>query len=152
MGNLRQSYKTYKAKEENPVDIKTYLSITKGYMKFLIRKLFNVGEIRIPERLGTLTITGRKVKVQYKDGKIKGLAPDWASTKKLWAENPEAKANKQLLYHFNEESNGIRYKFTWGKSRVLVSNKTLYGLRMTRTNKRHLSNLIKQNKEYIIKD
>ena len=103
-------------------------------------------------QLGKLSIYGKKVKVKVEDGQIKGLAPDWVKTKELWESDKEAKKNKQLVYHFNEETNGIRYKFSWSKNRVLVSNKTLYNLRMTRTNKRELSKLVKEGKEYLIKN
>ena len=78
------------------------------------------------------------------------MAPDWVKTKELWESDKEAKKNKQLVYHFNEETNGIRYKFAWSKNRVLVSNKTLYNLRMTRSNKRELSKLVREGKEYLI--
>lgn len=149
--NIRDSYKLYKQEQDNPVDIKAYVDISNEFMKFLIRKLFQKGEVLIPERLGTLQIIGRKVKVRLEDGEIKGLAPNWVETKKLWEENPTAKENKQLVYHFNEDTNGVRYKFSWSKARVLVSNKTLYNLRLTRTNKRILAALIKNGKEYLIK-
>ena len=55
------------------------------------------------------------------------------------------------MYHFNEHTNGIRYRFFWNKARVLVSNKTLYNLKMARVNKRALSENIKNGKEYMIK-
>ena len=115
-------------------------------------KLLSTGEIILPERLGKLSIFGKKVNVRIEDGEIKGLAPDWVKTKQLWDSDEEAKNNKQLVYHFNEETNGIRYKFFWSKNRVLVSNKTLYNLRMTRSNKRELSRLVREGKEYLIKD
>lgn len=151
--NSRDSYIIYKNTTESsePIDISTYLKIVNSYMKFLIRKLFEKGEINIPERLGTLSIVGKKVKVRIEDGEIKGLAPDWAKTKELWDEDPVAKENKQLAYHFNEETNGVRYRFFWSKNRVLVTNKTLYTLKMTRTNKRELASLVRQGKEYLIK-
>lgn len=151
--NSRDSYIVYKnsSTEETPLDISTYLKIVNSYMKFLIRKLFEKGEINIPERLGILSIVGKKVKVTIEDGEIKGLAPDWAKTKELWDQDPVAKENKQLAYHFNEETNGVRYRFFWSKNRVLVTNKTLYTLKMTRTNKRELSSLVKHGKEYLIK-
>ena len=119
-------------------------------MKFLILKLLSTGEIILPERLGRLSIFGKKVNVRIENGEIKGLAPDWVKTKQLWDSDEEAKNNKQLVYHFNEETNGIRYKFSWSKNRVLVSNKTLYNLRMTRSNKRELSKLVREGKEYLI--
>ena len=150
--NTRDSYIVYKNMSDNPINISQYVQIINLFMKFLISKLFETGEINIPERLGKLNIIGKKVKIRIEDGEIKGLAPDWVKTKELWDSDPIAKKNKQLVYHFNEETNGIRYKFFWSKNRVLVSNKTLYNLRMTRSNKRELSKLVKEGKEYLIKN
>jgi len=148
--NIRDSYVIYKHSSNNPIDIKMFVSIVNSFMKFLSRKLLGTGSIGIPEKLGNVNIIGKKVKVRMEDGEIKGLAPDWVKTKELWAQDEEAKNRKQLVYHFNEQTNGIRYKFFWSKNRVLVSNKTLYNLKLTRTNKRELSQLVKNGKEYII--
>ena len=148
--NTRDSYVVYKNMSVNPINISQYVQIINHFMKFLISKLLTTGEITIPERLGKLSIFGKKVNVRIEDGEIKGLAPDWVKTKQLWESDEEAKNNKQLVYHFNEETNGIRYKFSWSKNRVLVSNKTLYNLRMTRSNKRELSRLVREGKEYLI--
>ena len=150
--NTRDSYVVYKNMSVNPINISQYVQIINHFMKFLSSKLLSTGEINIPERLGKLSIFGKKVNIRIENGEIKGLAPDWVKTKQLWESDEEAKNNKQLVYHFNEETNGIRYKFAWSKNRVLVSNKTLYNLRMTRSNKRELSRLVKNNKEYLIKD
>ena len=148
--NTRDSYVVYKNMSDNPINISEYVQIINQFMKFLILKLLSTGEIILPERLGRLSIFGKKVNVRIENGEIKGLAPDWVKTKQLWDSDEEAKNNKQLVYHFNEETNGIRYKFFWSKNRVLVSNKTLYNLRMTRTNKRELSRLVREGKEYLI--
>ena len=148
--NTRDSYIVYKNMSVNPINISEYVQIINQFMKFLILKLLSTGEIILPERLGRLSIFGKKVNVRIEDGEIKGLAPDWVKTKQLWDSDPIAKQNKQLVYHFNEETNGIRYKFSWSKNRVLVSNKTLYNLRMTRSNKRELSRLVREGKEYLI--
>lgn len=150
--NTRDSYVVYKNMSDNPINISEYVQIINQFMKFLILKLLSTGEIILPERLGRLSIFGKKVNVRIENGEIKGLAPDWVKTKQLWGSDEEAKNNKQLVYHFNEETNGIRYKFFWSKNRVLVSNKTLYNLRMTRSNKRELSKLVREGKEYLIKD
>ena len=150
--NTRDSYVVYKNMSDNPINISEYVQIINQFMKFLILKLLSTGEIILPERLGRLSIFGKKVNVRIENGEIKGLAPDWVKTKELWESDKEAKKNKQLVYHFNEETNGIRYKFAWSKNRVLVSNKTLYNLRMTRSNKRELSKLVREGKEYLIKD
>ena len=150
--NTRDSYVVYKNMSVNPINISQYVQIINHFMKFLSSKLLSTGEIIIPERLGKLSIFGKKVKIRIEDGEIKGLAPDWVKTKELWDSDSIAKQNKQLVYHFNEETNGIRYKFAWSKNRVLVSNKTLYNLRMTRSNKRELSKLVREGREYLIKN
>ena len=118
--NTRDSYVVYKNMSVNPINISQYVQITNQFMKFLSSKLLSQGDINIPERLGKLSIYGKKVKVKVEDGQIKGLAPDWVKTKELWESDKEAKNKKQLVYHFNEETNGIRYKFSWSKNIVLV--------------------------------
>ena len=148
--NSRDSYIVYKNLSDNPINISQYVQIVNQFMKFLINRLFEKGQVSLPEKLGNLQIVGKKVKVKIEDGQIKGLAPDWVKTKELWEKDAEAKKNKQLVYHFNEQTNGVRYKFFWSKNRVLVSNKTLYNLRMTRSNKRELSKLVREGKEYLI--
>lgn len=150
--NIRDSYKIYKHLSNAPMDLQKYVKIANLFMKFLSTKLLETGLIGLPERLGNIHVTGKKVVARIENGEIKGLAPDWVKTKQLWEQDLEAKERKQLVYHFNEETNGIRYKFFWSKSRVLVSNKTLYNLRLTRNNKRTLSNLVRNGKEYLIKD
>lgn len=151
MKNLRDSYKKYISTVDNPVDIKNYLLITADYNKFLINKVLEGEEVTLPARMGTLSIIGRKQSIKMKDGKIVGLAPDWVKTKKLWESNPEAKKEKKLIYHTNTHTDNTRYKFLWSKCRVLVENKTLYSLRMTRDNKRAVHTKIKEGKQYITK-
>lgn len=149
--NLRKSYKKYLQTTDNPIDIKTYIEITSLYNKFLTRKCLEGHEVTLPARMGTLTITGKKPTIKVEDGKIKGLAPDWVKTKKLWDENPEAKKQKKLLYHVNNHTDGVRYKWTWSKSNVLVENKILYSLRMTRENKRSVYDRILNDVQFITK-
>lgn len=148
--NTRDSYILYKSISKEPLEVSRYIEITNLFMKFLSNKLLEKGSIIIPERLGNLSIIGKKIKVRIEEGKIKGLAPDWVKTKELWEEDSQAKLEKQLVYHFNENTNGIRYKYSWSKNRVLVTNKTLYNLKMTRENKRNLSKLVTEGKEYLI--
>ena len=149
--NSRDSYIDYCAKTNNPIPIQQYLYIVNSYMKALVADLLENGQSSLPEKLGTLHVYGKKTKFKMENGEIKGLAPDWGETRKLWSKDEESKLSKQLVYHFNEDTNGVRYKYLWSKNRVLVSNKTLYTLKMTRANKRKLSSLIKGGKEYLIK-
>lgn len=150
--NTRDTYKVYKKKSSNPIEVNEYCRILNSFFKFYMSKLFELGEIVIPERLGKLQIYGKKVKVKFdEEGNLRGLAPDWKSTKELWERDEEAKENKQIVYHFNEDTGGVRYKVYWNKTRVLFSNKTLFRLKLSRANKRYLSSIIKEGKEYLIK-
>lgn len=147
--NLRDSYKHYKSNSINPVDIKMYLDIVHGYLKYIVNKVMNGEEITLPSRFGTLCIIGKKQTIRFdENGNVQGLAPDWVKTRELWNRNEEAKNNKQLVYCTNEHTSSIRYRFLWSKTRVLVTNKSLYALKMTRTNKREVSNRVKNGKEY----
>lgn len=149
--NIRSTYTQYVENSEEPINVSLYCNVIKEFLKFAMSHLFRVGEFVLPERLGVIQINGRKANVRTEDGKIKGLCPDWKATKDLWARDEEAKNNKQLVFHFNEDTNGVRYKFKWFKKNSLVSNKTLYDLVFTRANKRKLASLIKEGKEYLIK-
>jgi len=149
---VKNSYSFYKKTIENPVDIKTYIYLANKYNKFLVNKVIEGEQITLPSRMGRLYILGKKQNLRFdKEGNVKGLAPDWVKTKKLWDSNPKAKEKKQLLYHTNEHSSNIRYKFLWSKERVLVTNKSLYALRMTRENKRKIHKEIMKGKEYVTK-
>lgn len=147
--NLRDSYEEYKLTDE-AVDFKTYLIVAAKYHKFLIEKVLEGHEVTLPARLGTLCIVGKKQKPRFdEEGNVVGLAPDWPKTKALWERDPEAKKQRKRIFHLNAETDNYRFKYLWSKSRVIVENKTLYALRMTRANKRAVHNKIKQGVQYI---
>lgn len=146
---LRDSYKLYQSISEGPVKLKMYLQITLGFLKFIMDKVSDGKDVKLPCELGILGVRGKKQKPRLNDdGEIVGLAPDWVGTKKLWDENPEAKTKRQLLYHFNEHSGGTRYKVVWFKKGFKFKNKSIYSIKLSRGNKRIISNLIKGGKEY----
>lgn len=150
--NLNSSYKEeYVNKVENPVSYATYKNIIQLFFAFLMNKILEGDEITLPCRLGTLSVRGVKEKVIIgEDNKIKGLSVNWAKTKLLWDSNPQSKLEKKLIYNTNEHSSGIRYRFVWGRNRVLTQFKSLYSFRFIRTFKRELSRKIfEENKEYI---
>lgn len=146
--SLKDTYTLYINTNDNPVDFKTYIDITSKFMLFIMEKIFQGFCVPLPGRLGTLEVIGKKQKPRIVDGEVKGLAPNWPETKKLWDRSPKAKEEKKLVYHTNYETNGYRYKFFWSKKRVLVQNKSLYTLRMTRNNKRTLSEHIENEVPY----
>lgn len=150
--NLKDSYQKYLTTTESPVPLKEYLDINAAYNKFLINKVLEGEEVTLPSRLGTLSIQGRKPKIRMEDGQIRGLSPDWVKTKKLWEENEQARLKKQLVYHTNSHTDGYRFKWHWSKLNVLVENKTLYALRVTRANKRAVHKKILEGVPYKTKN
>lgn len=149
--NIRKSYKLYKTVAKIVLDIKLYIQIANDYNKFLIEKLLTGDQITLPGRMGTIMISGKKVKIKINEDGQPNLAPDWVRTKQLWDRNPEAKKNKKLLYLTNEHTNGVIYSVAWGKNNVAIENKRLYSLRLARTNKRTINKMINQGTEYFIK-
>jgi hypothetical protein len=148
---VRTSYSFYKETAENPLSIKEYTSIVYGFFKFLLKDLFLAREVKIPCKLGSFQIIGKKKKPTIgEDGKIKGLSPDWKQTNILWEKCKECKDNKQLVYHLNEHTSGVRYKFLWKKENILIENKNLYYFKPARAVKRELAKLIKQGKEFYV--
>jgi hypothetical protein len=150
--NIRSSHKLYleNTGSKTPVDIKTYISIANEYMKFLCEKVLEGEEVTLPARLGTLRIKGSKRAMRFNAEGVPILPPNWAKTKKLRESNPEAMAQRKVVYCTNEETNGVVYKFAWSKNRVPIENKLLYALRMTRNNKRNVHKSILSGKEYLI--
>jgi hypothetical protein len=149
--NIRTSFKRYSKEVESPVEIKVFIAVANGYMKFLMDKVLQGEEVTLPARMGTLFIQGTKRKLTFNKDGVPLLPPDWKKTKELWDRNPEAKQTKKLVYCLNEETNGVVYKIKWSKNRVPIQNKLYYSLRLTRKNKRTTHKGIKEGKEYIIK-
>ncbi len=149
---IRTSYPFYRKNIDNKKDSKTYISIANGYMQFIMEQVTEGHEVVLPAKLGSLEIIGRRgtVKVNPDTG-LRSLPPDWVRTKALWKINPEAKAERKIVYHLNEESSGLIYKVHWSKRNILVENKRLYSLRIARTPKRAISKAIKSGKEYLIR-
>lgn len=143
-GNIRDSYRNYKKSSKAPVNVKEYVKINLLYMKFLLKKVFLGHEVTLPMKMGTLSIRGRKRALKFKEDGSPVLPVDYAATKALWKRCPECEERKQKVYHTNEHSDGVSYRFFWSKKNIFVMNKEFYSLLMTRTNKRMVSALIKQ--------
>ncbi len=127
---------------------KEYRKLIRGFGEFIVDELLNGKEIILPENTGKFEIVGKKIKPIFADGNLYGLSPNWPGTKKLWDSNPEAKKKKTILYHFNEHSNGIRYKVKWSKPITGSYNKMLYTFRTARGFKRRLWKKICDGFEY----
>ena len=85
---------------------------------------------KLPFRMGYLKIIKRKIKFQN------NLAIDWKTTNEIG----------KKTYHMNDHSGGYKYLFKWVKSNIIVQNKFMYRLVITREYKRELAKLIKTGK------
>jgi len=149
---IRTSYPFYKENTDKPKDSKTYLLIANGYMQFIMEQVTEGHEVVLPAKFGSLEILGRRgtIKINPETG-LRMLPPDWVRTKALWQKDEQAKAERKVIYHLNEESSGVIYRVHWSKRNILIENKRLYSLRIARTPKRVISQAIKAGKEYLIK-
>ncbi len=119
-------------KKESVYDVtyEQYKKVVIDYFKFLRDELIENGkELKLPYRLGRLSIIKRKPKVLER----KSLRIDFAATRQY----------DKIIYHLNEHSDGYKYRFYWNKHDCNVMNKTKYELVMTRYNKRRLAVIIK---------
>lgn len=86
-------------------------------------------EVKLPYRMGTVQIVKKKPK--HLDAR--SLRIDYKATKEL----------NKLIFLTNEHSDYYKYRIHWCKHDMLVQNKGQYQLVMTRANKRHLAQIIK---------
>lgn len=146
-------YRTYvkENKLEDKIDYSLYSKILNLFNKKISKKVMEESfEYMLPYRLGNLRI--KKYKPSRKideNGNLdyKGLSPNWKATKELWKKDEEAKENKKIVFHTNDHSDGYNYKWHFSNYRSNCGNRTLYYFIPTRTNKRELAGLIK-NEEF----
>ena len=148
---LLDSYNVYKKLDiSKKVKKDLYLMIVKDFMWFLRLQLVKTGSIILPQKCGTISIIGKPTKVRFENGQIKNRV-DWGETRKLWNRDEQAKLNKQLVFHFNEHSNGIYYEIVWSKNKVPLRNKNNYIFKACRALSRQVSAAITNQTEYLIK-
>lgn len=147
---VTDGYREYRKLVNKPLTLKEYTKVIYDFMSFCKETLLDKGEIKLPYKFGVLKIVGKKLKPTVKDGKIKGLSPDYKQTKEFWKQNPEAAKDKKMIFHTNEHSNFIRYRVSWVKKNLPIYNKGCFYFVFARANKRALAKKIKEGKEYTI--
>ena len=148
MKNILSSYKNYrKSGGTTNVGRLEFCRIINAFNKHIMLLINEGHEVKLPEKMGTLSVKGKKIETKYDEdlNRIINQSIDYGETNKLWARCPECQKNKQVIYHLNEHSDGIRYKFFWSKEKMIVENKLFYTMVFTRSNKRTLSNLITEH-------
>nr|DAE86540.1 MAG TPA: hypothetical protein [Caudoviricetes sp.] len=130
---------------------RVYTDVMKDFLAYLGDTLIETGKVVLPKKMGNIEIEGSPQKISYdEEGHLKGLSVDWKATRELWKEDEEAGKNKQYIYHLNENTNGIKYKIKWFKTKMFALNKAHYNFIMNRSIKRRVAAAIKGGKEYRI--
>lgn len=112
------------------IPYETYKKIVTIYFEWLRDQLLEESkEVKLPYRLGTIEIVKHKPK-QFNGG---SLRIDYQATKK----------ENKLIYLLNEHSDYYKYRLYWNKQTSNAVNKSKYQLILTRNNKRHLAQIIK---------
>lgn len=134
------------------VDRLTFCRIANEFNKDIMALVQDGDTVKLPEKMGAIFVRGKKVVTEYDEelGRISNQSIDFGETNKLWARCPECKEKKLRVYHENEHSDGVRYRYFWSKDRMAVENKLFYTMVFTRHNKRTLAAMIKQGKEYYV--
>lgn len=119
------------------IPYKVFRQIVSDYFRYLRDEIIENGkEVRLPCRMGTLSI----VKHKPKEYTGKSLRIDYSESKKY----------NKTIYHLNEHTGGFKYRAYWNKQNMITKNKTKYQLIMTRDNKRHLAQILKSHiRDYI---
>lgn len=130
---IRDVYNHYKTTtvEQLQKPYETFTTVLRDFNQILVDEiLLHSKEIKLSHRLGWLRV--KKSKMSFKD-KNK-LRIDWQATKK---------AGKKI-YHTNDHRSGYKYRFFWKKDRI--SGDSPYSFIPTRTNKRRLAYILKNDK------
>ena len=129
---LTQAYKSYD--DYYDVGYKTYRKICEDFNKKIMDDiLLKSREFKMPFRLGSLRI--KKKKMNFSSKLKNKLKIDWKATRE----------NKKVIYHLNDHTNGFNYRWYWEKKNAIIKNKSIYSFQATRTNKRRLAALLKNN-------
>lgn len=125
------------------IEHRRFQTINSSFNKFIRRKVLEGHICYLPFGLGALWIRGHKGIPKYdRDGVLRGLPIDWGATKKLRDSDPEAAAQKKLVYCLNKNTDGIIYKIAWKKRNVWIRNQELYYFKPCVAFKRELHNII----------
>lgn len=150
--DTRELYVSSCRNKVRPINKKDYLAILANFMKFIIELVFQNNIVQLPNKCGDLFIVGKKVDIcdiNVEETPLHTLyKPDWKKTKALWANNPQAKEEKRLIYLLNESTSQVLYKMRWNIFLCNLAHTRLYKFVLSRDNKRTMAEIIKEGQEY----
>jgi len=161
-GRFKKVFPQYDTKRKDYIRI--CYEINKKLSERIIKESL---ELKLPYKLGTLSIKKQKIKILVKDGQLKKnkMIVDWEKSWEMWkADNPTLTRkeimdlpNKTVVYNMNQHTNGYIFSWVWDK---LLSSDNLYNLRFykfkpTKQNRLDLKDWLKsddrENDYYVIK-
>lgn len=126
-----------------PVSEHDYYTIIRTVNKFLILNFLSTGSIKLPERLGEITLRKYQAEIILKNNKVQTNLPiDWDATLKLWSEDKESYNNRVLIRAEEKEI----FKVFYDKSKALYNNKSFYSFELNRDIKKSLKKKLKEGK------
>lgn len=145
---MKDYYDFYQETYNNPKITKAlYNKIISAANKEIIELVLNQNiDYKLPHLGSVLTIRKDKRVPKIKDGKVINPAPvDWVTTKKLWADDEEAKEKKILVKHLNLHTSGYVFRIYMKKFGSSFRNRTVYKFKPSRNFARSLSDRIKDD-------
>jgi len=146
-------YKPYrqirKLNKQPFVTEKVFLEILSLFFIFIKDLILKGRTVELPGDMGELCISGAKPRIKFDGEGRPKLPPDWGETRKLWKENPEAREQKKILFHFNDHTGYIRYKIFWKRKFIAnIDNLVYYSFMGARKFTREVAQNIFNGVEY----
>lgn len=144
----RELFESYYLKHAKRKKYKRFkcMNIIKGINELVMEFVYKGGEFEFPAKVGSISIVGIKHTPFYLDGKLIPAKPvDWGATRKLWAEDEDAKKKKMLVRFTSDYFYRFLYKrHPYGMVQCWAMKIEAYPQR-----KKELFQLIKQNKLFV---
>lgn len=139
-------YDSYKWLRKNkwldvgPISEHDYYAIIRAVNKALVLNFLITGSIKLPERMGEITLRKYPAKITLENGKIQTNLPiDWDATLNLWSEDKDSYEKRTLIRTEEREI----FKVLYDKSKALYNNKSFYTFELNRDIKLSLKKQLK---------
>jgi hypothetical protein len=120
-----------------------YSNVIKDINQRVMSEMTSGYSLKIPERLGIISVFKRMPKTKFSNGKlVTGRSVDYRATKEMWEEYPETKKQGKVVRFLNKHSEGYTYRICWSRSMAYFTNKSVYTLVINRDVKRGLAKKI----------
>lgn len=144
----RELFESYYLKHAKRKKYKRFvcMNIIKGINELVMDFVYKGGEFEFPAKVGSISIVGIKHTPFYLDGKLIPAKPvDWGATRRLWAEDEDARKKKMLVRFTSDYFYRFLYKrHPYGMVQCWAMKIEAYPQR-----KKELFRLIKQNKLFV---